>query len=166
MAQAFGGWQITGVTQAQSGPTFTIRTGVDTNGDGNAGPDRPNINPSGSFTWDDKHQTFTNNGYYTVPLGTNGLPLQNGNGNGNAPRNSERGAAYWNTDMGLMKRFPIGPTRLLAALRRVQRVQPGPARRPGEPDEQPQLRPEHQQLGTSLGADERQAELVDGSAGG
>ena len=40
-------------------------------------------NPSGSFVWDDDHKNFTNNGYYVVPLGTNGLPLANSLGNGN-----------------------------------------------------------------------------------
>ena len=58
-----GGWQLSGVTQVQSGRPFTIFTGVDSNGDGNTGSDRPNINPSGSFVWDDDHKTFTNNGY-------------------------------------------------------------------------------------------------------
>ena len=56
------------------------------------------------------HKTFTNNGYYTVPLGSNNLPLQNSLGNGNAPRNSERGAAFWNTDLSLMKRFDLPGT--------------------------------------------------------
>jgi hypothetical protein len=88
------------------------RTGVDSNGDStDAGlSDRPNINTSGSFVWDDDHKSFTNNGYYTVPLGSNNLPLQNSLGNGNAPRNSERGAAFWNTDMSLMKRFDLPGT--------------------------------------------------------
>ena len=72
--------------------------------------DRPNINTSGSFVWDSDHKTFTNNGYYTVPLGSNNLPLQNSLGNGNAPRNSERGTAFWNTDMSLMKRFDLPGT--------------------------------------------------------
>ena len=64
-----GGWQISGVTQAQSGRPFTILTGVDSSGDGNTGSDRPNINPAGSFVWDDDHKTFTNNGFYVAPLG-------------------------------------------------------------------------------------------------
>lgn len=59
-----GGWQIAGVTQTQSGAPFTIRTGVDSNGDGSLTADRPNINTSGSITWNDDHSAFTNNGYY------------------------------------------------------------------------------------------------------
>ena len=52
-----------------------------------------------------------------VPLGSNNLPLQNSLGNGNAPRNSERGAAFWNTDLSLSKRIDIpGTTRLIVRL--------------------------------------------------
>ena len=68
-----------GVTSGQSGQPFTIITGVDSNGDStDAGlSDRPNIDSSGSFVWDKDHKTFTNNGYYTVPLGSNNSPLAN-----------------------------------------------------------------------------------------
>jgi hypothetical protein len=104
-----GGWQISGVTQVQSGRPFTIVTGVDSNGDGNTGSDRPNIKPAGTFVWDNDNKGFTNNGYYTAPVGTNNLPLANALGNGNAPRNSERGAPFWNTDLSLLKRFYLGP---------------------------------------------------------
>jgi hypothetical protein len=112
LGQVIGGWQLSGVTSGQSGQPFTITTGVDSNGDGtDAGlSDRPNINTSGSFVWDEDHKTFTNNGYYTVPLGSNNLPLANSLGDGNAPRNSERGAAFWNTDLSLMKRFDLPAT--------------------------------------------------------
>ncbi|MBI2221604.1 MAG: TonB-dependent receptor [Acidobacteria bacterium] len=100
-----GGWQIAGITQTQSGAPFTIRTGVDSNGDGSAGGDRPNINPSGSLVWKDDHSSFTNNGYYVTPLGNNNLPLANSMPNGgNAPRNGERGPGFWNTDLSLSKR--------------------------------------------------------------
>ena len=107
LGQVLGGWQLSGVTQGQSGRPFTIITNVDSNGDGNTGSDRPNINPAGSFVWDEQHRNFTNNGYYVVPLGSNNLPLANSLGNGNAPRNSERMAPFWNTDLALMKRFNL-----------------------------------------------------------
>jgi hypothetical protein len=112
LGQIIGGWQVSGVTSGQSGQPFTITTGVDSNGDGtDTGlSDRPDINTSGSFVWDNDHKTFTNNGYYTVPLGSNNLPLANSLGNGNAPRNSERGAVWWNTDLSLMKRFDLPGT--------------------------------------------------------
>ena len=108
LGAVLGGWQLSGVTQGQSGRPFTIATGVDSNGDTNNGSDRPNINPAGSFTWDDKHRDFTNNGYYVTQLGTNNLPLANTQPNGGtAPRNSERSRGFWNTDLSLMKRFDL-----------------------------------------------------------
>jgi outer membrane receptor protein involved in Fe transport len=103
-----GGWQISGVTSGQSGRPFTVITGVDTNGDGSAGGDRPNINSSGSLTWASDNRSFVNNGYFVVPRGTNNLPLQNGLGDGNSPRTGFRGMPWWNTDMSLMKRFAVG----------------------------------------------------------
>jgi hypothetical protein len=112
MATVLGGWQVTGITSAQSGQPFTILTGVDTSGDGNTGSDRPNINASGTFVWDANHSGFRNNGYYVAPLGTNNLPLVNSLGNGNAGRNTERSASWWNTDFSLAKSFSPGPTRL------------------------------------------------------
>ncbi|MGH9370416.1 MAG: hypothetical protein ACRD15_02660 [Vicinamibacterales bacterium] len=66
LGQIIGGWQLSGVTSGQSGQPFTIWTGVDSSGDANTGSDRPDVNTSGSFVWDDDHKTFTNNGYYTV----------------------------------------------------------------------------------------------------
>jgi hypothetical protein len=108
LRQVLDGWQIAGVTSAQSGQPFTILTGVDSSGDSNTGSDRPN---AGSLTWDSRHQGFTNNGY-SVPLGTNGLPLANSLGNGTGKRNAERARHFWNTDLSLSKTFPAGPTRL------------------------------------------------------
>ena len=67
-------------------------TGVDSNGDGTTGSDRPNLSGGCGVTWDDDHRSFTNNGCYIAPLGTNNLPLANGLGNGSAPRNTERAA--------------------------------------------------------------------------
>lgn len=113
LKHVLGGWQISGVTAKQSGQPFTIVTGVDSNGDGNTGSDRPNINPSGTFVWDEDHRTFKNNGYYTAPLGTNNLPLSNSLGNGNAGRNSERGPGFANTDLSVLKRFWMGQRQLV-----------------------------------------------------
>jgi hypothetical protein len=110
LGQVIGGWQLSGITAAQSGRPFTIVTGVDSNGDANTGSDRPDINPSGSFEWDAERRSFTNRGYYTAPVGSNGLPLVNGLGNGNAPRNTQRMAGFWNTDLALMKRFELPGT--------------------------------------------------------
>ena len=99
-----GGWQFSGITAFQSGRPFTIVTGVDSNGDGNTGSDRPNL-VGGALNWDDEHKTFTNDGYVSTPLGTNNLPLANSQGNGSLGRNTERTASFWNTDLSLLKRF-------------------------------------------------------------
>jgi hypothetical protein len=108
LRHVLGGWQLSGVTSGQSGRPFTILTGVDSNGDTNLFSDRPDINAAGSFVWDKHHREFTNTGYYVVPVGPNGLPLANSiSGGGNAPRNTERYAAAWNTDISLMKRVQI-----------------------------------------------------------
>ncbi len=105
LRQVLGGWQLSGVTQFQSGRPFTILTGVDSNGDSNTGSDRPNL-VGGSLTWDKEHKTFTNNGYVATPLGTNNLPLANSQANGGSlPRNTERTASWWQTDLSLLKRF-------------------------------------------------------------
>jgi len=107
LKQILGGWQISGITAFQSGRPFTITTGVDSNGDGTTGSDRPNQNGSCGVTWDDDHKNFTNNGCYSVPLGTNNLPLANSLGDGSAGRNTERTASFWNTDLSIMKRFYV-----------------------------------------------------------
>jgi outer membrane receptor protein involved in Fe transport len=107
-----GGFQISGITQYQSGQPFTILTGVDTNGNGQGG-DRPNVNPNGIFTPDPvtgNLRTFTSplvGGRFVVPLGANGLPLANSLGNGNLGRNTLRAPGFWNTDLSVLKRFRL-----------------------------------------------------------
>jgi outer membrane receptor protein involved in Fe transport len=111
--QVFTGWQFSGVTAFQSGQPFTILTGVDTNGNGTPGGDRPNFNPAGAFAEDPltgNLRTFTTslvNGRFLVPLGANGLPLQNSLGNGNLGKNTFRAPGFWNNDLSLQKRVRI-----------------------------------------------------------
>jgi hypothetical protein len=110
--QVFTGWQFSGVTAFQSGQPFTILTGVDSNGNGSGG-DRPNFNPTGAFAEDPltgNLRTFTTslvNGMFLVPLGANGLPLQNSLGNGNLGKNTLRAPGFWNNDLSLQKRVKI-----------------------------------------------------------
>jgi hypothetical protein len=107
-----GGFQLSGITQYQSGQPFTILTGVDTNGNGQ-GADRPNYNPNGILNLDPvtgNFRTFTSplvGGRFVVPLGTNGLPLANSLGNGNLGRNTFRAPGFWNTDLSVLKRFRL-----------------------------------------------------------
>lgn len=110
--QVFTGWQFSGVTAFQSGQPFTILAGVDSNGNGSAG-DRPNFNPAGAFAEDPltgNLRTFTTskvNGRFLVPLGSNGLPLAFGFGNGNLGKDTLRAPSFWNSDLSLQKRVRI-----------------------------------------------------------
>jgi hypothetical protein len=115
-AQAFGkilgGWQISGVTEAQSGQPFTIRTGVDTVGSlAGAFPGRPNYNPNGLLAKDPvtgNLRTFTipinGTGIVTAPLGPNGILANSMPGGGNLGRNTFRGPAFENWNFSLMKK--------------------------------------------------------------
>jgi len=110
--QVAGGWQLSGVTQFQSGQPFTVVTGQDTNGNGSAGGDRPNLTGTGSLDWDSEHKGFTNNNYYTVPRTASGAVLPFSLGNGNGLKTAHRAASWTTTDLSLAKNFPIKKTRL------------------------------------------------------
>ena len=43
LSQIAGGWRVAGITVIQSGAPFTLINGLDRNGDGQTGPDRPDI---------------------------------------------------------------------------------------------------------------------------
>jgi len=115
LRQVFKGWQMAGFTEFESGQPFTIRTGVDSAGIGNANPGRPDFNPGGTFIKDPVTQdlrTFTiplnGTGIVTAPLGTNGLPLTNSMaGGGNLGRNTFRGPGYNFWNLSVSKTFPI-----------------------------------------------------------
>ena len=92
LKHVLGGWQFSGVTAFQSGRPFTIGTGVDSNGDGTTGSDRPNLG-SGSLRLGRRAQGLHQQRLLVAPLGTNNLPLANALGNGTLGRNSERAAA-------------------------------------------------------------------------
>ena len=114
--QAFGGWQISGVFDAQSGQPFTIRTGVDTNGIGSGAPARPNLNVGGAFTSDgisNDLRTFVmpvnGSGLLTTTLNSaTGIPLANSSAVfGNLGRNTFRGPKFANWNLGLFKNFQL-----------------------------------------------------------
>lgn len=109
----FGGWQVSGIFQAQSGQPFTILTGVDSNGNGTAG-DRPNFNAGGIISVDPvtgNFRSFSNNrltGLANVPVVlANGLPLANSVGNGTLGRNTFRGVGFIRLDLSLLKRIKL-----------------------------------------------------------
>jgi hypothetical protein len=109
----FDGFQFSGIVTYQSGQPFTIITGVDSNGNGTAGGDRPNYIQGGTFTRDPitgNLRTFTSplvGGAFSVPLGTNGLPLANSLGNGSLGKNTLRAPGAWNSDLSILKRFTL-----------------------------------------------------------
>lgn len=112
-----GGWQIEGTTTMQAGQPFTIRTGVDTNGNGDSAGDRPDFNPAalGSLTKDPKTHNLRS---FTVPLQngpfvtflspTTGTPLPNTKaGGGNLGRNTFRGPGFITFNFGVIKKVHI-----------------------------------------------------------
>jgi len=115
LGKILGGWQISGVTEAQSGQPFTIRTGADTVGSlAGSFPGRPNYNPNGIFQKDPvTHdlRTFTipinGSGIVTAPLGPNGILANSMPGGGNLGRNTFRGPSFQNWNFSLMKKVTI-----------------------------------------------------------
>jgi outer membrane receptor protein involved in Fe transport len=117
--QVFGGWEIAGIITRQSGQPFTILTGVDTNGNGTAGSDRPNYNPGGTLTLDPVTGDFRT---FNIPLNGTGIvvaPFITGfgvvassMGNGTLGKNTFRAPGFFNSDLSLQKRFsmPWGET--------------------------------------------------------
>ncbi len=110
--QVFGGWEIAGIITRQSGQPFTILTGVDTNGNGTAGSDRPNFNPNGTLALDPVTGDFRT---FNIPLNGTGIvsaPFITGFGvvasslgNGNLGKNTFRAPGFFNSDLSLQKRF-------------------------------------------------------------
>jgi hypothetical protein len=97
----FGGWNLTGITTLQSGPTFTVGSGVDNARSGTGGQRADLIaNPyfSGDRTRDDVINQYLNiRAFAPNALGTFG----------NLGRNRFRGPGFANFDLGLHKSFRI-----------------------------------------------------------
>lgn len=115
LAQALGGWQMSGITTLQSGNPFTITQGADRNGDGVPGPDRPDVgnpraprnsravisstSPTGYLN-PDTNQPVTRNDVYVVQgVGTPGP--------GTIGKNTERSKRTNNVDWSLFKNFRL-----------------------------------------------------------
>jgi hypothetical protein len=114
LRQAFGGWELAGITSFQSGAPYTILQGTDRNGDGRAS-DRPDIgNPaaphntravidtgcSTGYRNPDTKGCVTPNDVFVVQA--TGAPTSKTIG-----RNTERAHAVNNFDVDLVKRFVI-----------------------------------------------------------
>lgn len=115
LSKILGGWQVSGVTEWQSGQPFTIRTGADTVGTfASAFPGRPNYNRFGILLKDpvsEDLRTFTiptnGTGIVTAPLGPNGILANSMPGGGNLGRNTFRGPSFQNWNISLMKKIAI-----------------------------------------------------------
>src|SRR5262249_24900618 len=119
LAKIFGGWQVSGFTEAQSGQPFTITTGVDSAGARNAAGARPDYNPVGIFTpnysltstgpikqdFSGGLRTFyipgDGKGIVTAPIAQNSILANSMPGGGNLGRNTFRGPGFqqWNASL-------------------------------------------------------------------
>ncbi len=119
----FGGFQIEGITTMQSGQPFTMRTGVDSNGNGSATGDRPDLDATklNLLAPDPSTGNFRS---FTVPLESGPFvtfltctgtppnrtcsPVANTSATGgNLGRNTFRGPGFVNFNFGILKRISI-----------------------------------------------------------
>jgi hypothetical protein len=102
--EILSGWQLNGITTIGTGQPFNVTSGSDTNYDGNAATDRPNVigNPTRhGLTRVQKIAGFFNKADFSaVPVGT-------ATGLGNTQFDMLIGNAYVNTDFSAFKNFAI-----------------------------------------------------------
>jgi len=115
LRQAFGGWELTGITSFQSGAPYTILQGTDRDGDGRTGGDRPDIgNPNAPHNTRAVIDSTCGTGYRNPDtkgcVTTNDVFVFQATGFPNARtigRNTERTKGVNNFDIDLLKRFVI-----------------------------------------------------------
>ena len=100
--QVLGGWEISGITDLQSGPRYSIANGISSSLNG-IGEDRADLvgNPQLSNSRPQQQQVkewFNTAAFATAALGTTGDSM----------RNLMVGPAYLDTDLALLKNFPFG----------------------------------------------------------
>jgi Carboxypeptidase regulatory-like domain len=101
-----GGWQFSGVTQAQSGNPVNVTYSPDTVGLGGGTTNRPNFNASARH-YPKTQLAWFNTGAYSVPIAAwAGGPNQ---GFGNAGKDSIVGPGLFNWNLSLFKDFRITP---------------------------------------------------------
>jgi hypothetical protein len=103
--QVLSGWRINGITVLSSGSPGYVLSGTDTNFDGTATTDRPNVVaspflPGGRSRADKIAEYFNPAAFATVPVGTP-------DGTGNEQRNMLVSPGNVNTDLAASKTFPV-----------------------------------------------------------
>ena len=111
--QIFSGWEVSGFSELQSGQPFTVRTGVDSLGNGRPDSARPDYNPNGIFLpdpVDGNLRTFTTplvGGIFVTPLNAAKTPLLTTMPfGGNLGRNTFRGPGFVTTNLSMSKPSP------------------------------------------------------------
>jgi len=116
MRQMFGGWKVAGIADWQTGEPYTISNGSDRNGDGQSGPDRPDIsNPAAPLNTRANINTACATGFSNPDLNgacvdpstvhfIEGIGLPNAR---TAGRNSFLTPGFNNLDLSIAKSFKI-----------------------------------------------------------
>ncbi len=103
--QALSGWQISGITVANSGTPVTISYGPDTLGLGGGTSNRANLVPGASAKGPKTQKQYFNTAAFSAPVAPwNGGPNQ---GFGNSGKDKVVGPGRFNTNLSLFKSFPI-----------------------------------------------------------
>jgi hypothetical protein len=106
--QVFGGWQISGIFQAQTGSPLTVLDSSDPNLDG-AGGDRPDLVGDPKLSDPTPDRWFNTDAFRRIPAGCVGVPITSVFGCfGNAGRNTVRGPGLQKIDMSITRNCKIG----------------------------------------------------------
>lgn len=115
LGQAFGGWTLTGVVPIMSGTPFTVSNGLDRDGDGASGGDRPDIgNVNAPITTRAIISSTCSSGLYnpdadacTTADAVHWVQSATIPGAKTAARNAAWTDGFWSTDMNVMKKFTL-----------------------------------------------------------
>jgi len=109
-----GGWQLLSISSINSGPPFTVYSGIQQTGAGSNGADRPDqiAKPHLSSARKVREDYFgrgkDNASFFFVPVNLSGGTGPNSGRFGTLGRNTFRGPAYYNYDFALIKDTPFG----------------------------------------------------------
>jgi hypothetical protein len=113
--ETLSGWQISGITIANSGTPVAIGYGTDTLGLGGGTSNRANLVPGVSTTGPKTQKQYFNTAAFSAPVAPwNGGPNQ---GFGNSGKDKVVGPGRFNTNLSLFKSFPIVKEKLRLQIR-------------------------------------------------